>query len=83
MSHKEKEQKQKDLDMVKPTQLADRKRAARFKLVGGPYHDMTFRLYPPWDVLEFPDGSRYEIHAPIRKNGRWVYVHTTTPQLGE
>lgn len=49
--------------------------SARFKMVGGPYHDMVFRLYPPWDILKFPSGLTYELHPPLRKNGKWVYVH--------
>ena len=48
---------------------------ARFKLIGGPYHDKMVRMYAPFEELVFPDGSRYVLGPPIRKNGHWVYVH--------
>lgn len=54
----------------------------RFKLIGGPYHDMVMRVYPPCDRIVFPPrntnegaGVVYEIHPPIKTRGKWVYAH--------
>lgn len=54
----------------------------RFKLIGGPYHDTTMRIYPPCDRIVFPprnanegDGVVYEIRPPIKARGKWCYVH--------
>lgn len=59
---------------VKPKQkMSDG--SARFQMVGGPYHGHIFRLWPPWDYIEFPSGLRYELSPPLRSNGKWVYVH--------
>lgn len=48
---------------------------ARFKLIGGPYHDQKVRMYAPWEDLVFEDGTRYVLSPPARKGGHWVYVH--------
>lgn len=48
---------------------------ARFRLVGGPFHDQMVRMYAPWEELVFGDGSRYTMGPPIRKNGHFVYVY--------
>lgn len=52
--------------------------STRFKFIGGPYHDMIFRVYPPYDVIRWPDGTCYEIHPPLnlKKSSKWVYVYT-------
>lgn len=53
----------------------------RFKLVGGIYHDYTVRVFPPCDRIVFPARNDteqpqvYEIHPPVRKRGKWVYIH--------
>lgn len=63
--------------------------SSMFKLVGGPYHDCTLRVYPPYDEIRF-DGNKgfrgqgqgpivYRIHPPLRSNGKWVYVHDANP----
>ncbi len=54
--------------------------SVRFKMVGGPYHDMVFRVYAPFDHIRFPKNDSYpacvyRINPPLRKNGKWVYVH--------
>lgn len=63
---------------VKNTKGEPKDYSARFKLIGGPYHGNLVRLYAPWDDLTFPDGSCYTLTAPLGKNDKWVYVHTTT-----
>jgi hypothetical protein len=52
--------------------------STRFKFIGGPYHDLIFRVYPPYDVIRWPDGTTYEIHPPLnlKKSSKWVYVYT-------
>ncbi len=50
----------------------------RFKLVGGQYHDMTVRVFPPCDRIVFDTNNGplvYEITPPVRKGGKWVYIH--------
>lgn len=58
--------------------LADNKplkdESIRFKLMGGPYHGMTVRLYGPWDELVWPDGTRYTLHEPL-SGKKWIYIH--------
>ncbi len=51
--------------------------SVRFKFLGGPYHDMVFRVYPPYDAIVWPNGLTYEIHPPfnLKKSDKWVYVH--------
>lgn len=57
--------------------------SARFKLVGGPYHDMTVRLYAPFDDLVFPSGETYQLHPPVsQRTDRWVYVHVDKKDSG-
>lgn len=48
-----------------------------FTLVGGPFNGITVRVYPPNDKTVFPTDppAVYELHPPIRKNGKWVMVH--------
>lgn len=55
--------------------------STRFKFLGGKYHDMIFRVYPPYDTIWWPNGETYELSPPInpRKSDKWVYVHN--PQL--
>jgi hypothetical protein len=73
-----------DLNKISAKQIVStskgesRDNTARFKLVGGKYHDNMVRLTAPFDRLEFPDGTAYEIHPPLSKRSdKWVYVHTT------
>lgn len=49
----------------------------RFKLLGGPHHDKQVRMYPPYDVMWFPDGSTYELTPPLnmKKSKKWKLVH--------
>lgn len=56
--------------------------STRFKFLGGPYHDMIFRVYPPYDVIHWPDGTTYEIHPPLnlKKSSKWVYVYNPQPE---
>lgn len=57
----------------------------RFKMVGGPYHDMTVRVFPPCDRIVFPRNSGpvvYEINPPIRQGGKWVYIHNPEGDTG-
>lgn len=54
--------------------------SSTFSFVGGPYNGMKFRSYPPHDPIPFPAGGGheacvYELHEPIRKNGKWVFAH--------
>ena len=50
--------------------------SAYFKLIGGKHHDLTVRMYAPFDEtdLEFPDGESYgyqtlgQVHAFTRIN---------------
>lgn len=50
--------------------------STRFKFLGGPYHNMVFRVYPPYDTIVWPDGTTYEIHPPVSlKSDKWVYTH--------
>lgn len=54
----------------------------RFRLVGGPYHGMVIRVYPPCDRIEFPKETgtlTYEIHPPLARNEKWVYVYNPNP----
>lgn len=55
-----------------------------FKLVGGPYHDMKVRVYPPCDRIVFPleTPAVYEIHPPMKKAGEWCYLHNPTGDAG-
>lgn len=51
--------------------------STRFKFVGGPYHDMIFRVFPPYDIIRWEDGTTYEIHPPLnlKRSSKWVYVY--------
>jgi len=51
--------------------------STRFKFLGGPYHDMVFRIYPPYDVVRWPDGTAYELSPPLnlKRSAKWKYVH--------
>lgn len=51
--------------------------STRFKFIGGPYHDMVFRVYAPFDVVTFPNGVTYELNPPLnlKKSSKWVYVY--------
>jgi hypothetical protein len=51
--------------------------STRFKLMGGPYHNMVMRVYPPYDTIVYPDGLTYELHPPfnLNKSDKWVYVY--------
>lgn len=51
--------------------------STRFKFIGGPYHDMVFRIYRPYDEVVWPDGTTYRIHPPLnlRKSKQWTFVH--------
>jgi hypothetical protein len=67
-----------DIEGIK--QMADG--SWRFKLVGGPYHDLVVRVYPPCDRIVFPPrntneglGVVYEICPPQNKRNKWVYIH--------
>lgn len=54
----------------------------RFKFIGGPYHDMVFRVYPPYDQVVWPDGTTYQIHPPLnlKRSKKWTYVHVPKEQ---
>jgi hypothetical protein len=58
--------------------------STRFKFIGGPYHGMIFRVYPPYDTVWWPDGVTYELSPPlnIRKSNKWKYVHNPTLRNG-
>jgi len=51
--------------------------STRFKFVGGPFHDMVFRVYPPYEVLRWNEGYVYKIHPPLnlKRSSKWVYVY--------
>lgn len=58
----------------KPRKLPDG--SAKFKLVGGPYHNMEIRAHPPYEEIRFPNGETYELHPPISpRSKKYVYVH--------
>lgn len=59
-------------------QKKDREQARIFRLVGGLYHDKKIRMYAPWDVVRFEDGSTYELCPPLASGGEWVYIKNTT-----
>jgi hypothetical protein len=44
---------------------------------------MIFRVYPPYDMIRWPDGTTYQIHPPLnmKKSKKWVYTHV--PQWEE
>lgn len=66
-----------DLALLPETQIMKSDKSARFKLIGGKYHDQMVRLYPPWHRLVFPDGETYVIHPPLDKRSKkYVYLHT-------
>lgn len=55
-----------------------------FKLFGGPYHDHTIRVYPPYTEIVFKGATErhtYTVHPPLSKSGLWVYVHTKSVPL--
>lgn len=51
--------------------------STRFKFLGGPFHDMVFRVWPPYDTIVWPDGTTYDIHPPhnLKKSSKWMYVY--------
>jgi len=51
--------------------------STRFKFLGGPYHDMIFRVYPPYDTVRWADGTTYDINPPLnlKRSPKWSYVH--------
>jgi len=51
--------------------------STRFRFIGGPYHDMIFRVYPPYDTVVWEDGTRYDLHPPLnlKKSSKWCYVY--------
>lgn len=51
--------------------------STRFKFIGGPYHDMIFRVYPPYDTVTWADGTSYELTPPLnlKRSKKWTYVH--------
>jgi hypothetical protein len=54
--------------------------STRFKLIGGPYHDMMVRHYPPYGAIKFPHPTEgdlwYELTPGFGKNRtRWAYVY--------
>jgi hypothetical protein len=53
--------------------------STRFKLLGGPLHDMVYRVYPPYDTIRFPTGDVYDLHPPhnLKKSKKWMYVYNT------
>lgn len=52
----------------------------RFKFIGGPFHDMIFRIYPPYDTLVWPDGTTYDLCPPhnLKKSSKWSYIYNAT-----
>lgn len=52
--------------------------STRFKLIGGPQHDLIYRVYPPYDEIRFPNGQVYELHPPmnLKRSKKWVYIHS-------
>lgn len=51
----------------------------RFKFHGGPYGGCTFRVYPPFDPVVFPQNGEqpsvtYTI-APPKRGTAWVYEY--------
>lgn len=70
-------QKKRDLEKINPTQRHRKDDAAYFKLVGGPHHGNRVRLYAPWDILKYADGTQYELHPPLDASDDWVYIHST------
>lgn len=69
-----------DLAKISAKQLVKKDNSARFKLVGGPYHGNTVRLYAPWDLLKYKDPVvYYELHPPVDRGEDWVYIHTEEP----
>ena len=50
--------------------------SAKFKLVGGKYHDIEIRAYAPWQPIVFPNGDRYVYHPhPVgNRSKRHVYM---------
>ena len=71
------------LASVKPSQLVTKvvsgkkvpkDNSAYFRLLGGPYHDQTIRMYAPFDEFVLMDESRYQLHGPLT-GGEWVYTY--------
>ena len=50
--------------------------SAKFKLVGGKYHDIEIRAYAPWEPILFPNGDRYVYNPePVgNRSKRHVYM---------
>jgi hypothetical protein len=59
--------------------------STRFKLVGGPMHNYTMRVYPPYDTFWFQDGTTYELSPPLnpRKTDKWCYVSNPALKWGK
>lgn len=55
----------------------------RFKLLGGPYHDMQIRSYYPHDEVVFPSGDVYELTPPfnLKRSKKWKFVHNMERSL--
>lgn len=51
--------------------------SVRFKFIGGPCHDLIYRVYPPYDTIRLPPCHVYDLHPPhnIKKSKKWVYVY--------
>lgn len=51
--------------------------STRFKFIGGPFHDMIFRVYPPYETVMWPDGTTYDLSPPLnlKRSKKWCYVH--------
>jgi hypothetical protein len=57
--------------------------SAVFKLVGGKHHDITVRMYAPFDEtpLIFPNGDRYEYcSTPIGKSKAHYFEYRPDPR---
>lgn len=56
---------------------ANKDGSIRFKFIGGPYHDMIFRVYAPYDTVRWPDGTTYDLVPPfnLKKSDKWRYVY--------
>lgn len=59
--------------------------STRFKFLGGPYHDMVFRVYPPYDTMWSPSGITYELHPPfnLNRSDKWCFVHNPLLKFGK
>lgn len=55
-----------------------RDNSARFRLLGGPYHDKKILMFAPFDKVVLMDESVYELHGPLTGD---EYVYTFNPDL--